>query len=536
MDIDLNALHFIRPLWLCLLLPALWLPWAWRRQRQAGHNLTATIAPHLLKHLLICPQERPQLRPVYLLSALLVLGTVAAAGPTWQQDRPPFVQDQAVLILAVDLSPSMDASDVPPTRLQAVKHKLHELIQRRAGARTGLLVYAGSAHLVLPPTDDPELLDSFIQALATDLLDSPGKNVLAVAERAIALLQAEQTPGTLVLFSDGADSQQLPALRQLLASTQVDLQLLILAVGNQDGGLLSNVNGAARLDSDGKPLLAEFDQHALEQLAKATDAPIGSLTLNADDLDWIQLHAQQHFAAANADNNEVHWKDAGYWLCWLLLPLAWLSIRRGWSISWLPALLLTVGLGGQAPSAQAGVLADAFMTADQQGRWAFERQHYPAAAAHFNDPYWKGLAAYKAAEFNLALASFAKLDSAAAYFYLGNSHARLHHYPQALSAYAQALRLQPEFAQAQFNQALVTELQRQFEADQQVAPEEDPDQEQFDDQGKPGDKGEKVMLNGPKTVSAELWLRNLNTSPAGFLKQKFRLQQAASQPAPAVTP
>jgi Ca-activated chloride channel family protein len=534
MDIDLNALHFIRPLWLCLLLPALWLPWFWRRQRQAGHNLRTSIAPHLLKHLLIYPQERPQLRPVYLLSALLVFGALAAAGPTWQQDRPPFVQDQAVLMLAVDLSPSMDASDVPPTRLQAVKHKLQALIQRRAGARTGLLVYAGSAHLVLPPTDDPELLNSFVQALATDLLDSPGKNALAVTEQAIALLQAEQAPGTLVLFSDGADTQQLPALRQLLANTQVDLQLLIVAVGNHNGGLLTDAKGTARLDRDGKPLLAEFDQDALQQLAKATDAPIGSLSLNDDDLDWIQLHAQQHFAAATADDAEVHWQDAGYWLCWLLLPLAWLSIRRGWSINWLPALLLAVSLGGHTPNAQAGVLADAFMSTDQQGRWAFERQQYPAAAAHFNDPYWKGLAAYKAAEFNLALASFAKLDSAEAYFYRGNSHARLHQYPQALNAYAQALRLQPVFAQAQFNQALVTELQRQFEADQQVAPEEDPDQQQFDDQGKPGDKGEKVMLNGPKAVSAELWLRNLNTSPAGFLKQKFRLQQAASQPA--VTP
>ncbi|MBX9755863.1 MAG: VWA domain-containing protein, partial [Pseudomonadaceae bacterium] len=269
MDIDLNALHFIRPLWLCLLLPALWLPWFWRRQRQAGHNLRTSIAPHLLKHLLIYPQERPQLRPVYLLSALLLVGALAAAGPTWQQDRPPFVQDQAVLMLAVDLSPSMDASDVPPTRLQAVKHKLQALIQRRAGARTGLLVYAGSAHLVLPPTDDPELLNSFVQALATDLLDSPGKNALAVTEQAIALLQAEQAPGTLVLFSDGADTQQLPALRQLLTSTQVDLQLLILAVGNQDGGLLTDAKGAARLDRDGKPLLAEFDQNALQQLAKA---------------------------------------------------------------------------------------------------------------------------------------------------------------------------------------------------------------------------------------------------------------------------
>jgi Ca-activated chloride channel family protein len=325
MDINLNALHFIRPLWLWLLLPALWLPWLWRRQRQAGHSLSSNIAAHLLKHLLIYPQERAQPRPVYLLSALLLLGTLAAAGPTWQEDRPPFVQDQAVLMLAVDLSPSMDAQDVPPGRLQAVKHKLQTLIQRRAGARTGLLVYAGSAHLVLPPTDDPELLNSFVQALATDLLDSPGKNALAVTEQAMRLLQAEQlsgerlsaqqTAGTLVLFSDGADTQQLPALRQLLASSTVDLQLLLVAVGQQATGVLTDAKGAARLDSNGKPLLTEFDQDALQQLAKASGAPIASLTLNDDDLDWIQLHAQQHFAAANAANHEVRWKDAGYWLC-----------------------------------------------------------------------------------------------------------------------------------------------------------------------------------------------------------------------------
>lgn len=145
MQIDLQALHFIRPLWLLLCLPAGLLAYAWRHQQQSLGRLAAVIAPHLLPHLVIHPQERAQWRPVYLLSALLVIGAIAAAGPTWELDRPPFLQNLAPLIVAVDLSPSMDANDVPPSRLEAVKHKLHSLIQRRAGARTGLLVYAGSA-------------------------------------------------------------------------------------------------------------------------------------------------------------------------------------------------------------------------------------------------------------------------------------------------------------------------------------------------------------------------------------------------------
>lgn len=525
MEIDLHALHFIRPWWLLICLPALLLPWLWRRQHDEQRRLRGVIAPHLLKHLLIRPQEGRKVRPVYLLSAFLLLGALAAAGPSWQQDKPPFVEDRAPLLLAVDLSPSMDASDIVPSRLQAVKNKLHDLVERRAGARTGLLAYAGSAHLVLPPTDDPELLTSFIQALDTDLIDTSGKNTLGVVEISQRLLHAESSPGSLVLITDGADTRQLDALSQQLSDSPVDLQVLVLTVGHSDGSVLTNANGAPRLDPHGKPLLGSFDPRALEQLAKATHAPLGSLTRNADDLDWIQLHAQQHFAAANDDKTEVRWKDAGYWLCWLLLPLAWLSLRRGWSVSWLPAVFIAVGLSGQSTNAEAGILADAFFTPDQQGRWYFEQERYPEAAQHFSDPYWKGLAAYRAAEFEDALASFARLDSAAAYFYIGNSQARLHHYPEAIRAYQQALRLQPAFPQAQFNLALLIELQRIFEEEQQLGSQDDQGQEKHDDKGNPDGKGQQAVVETPVAIPAELWLRNLNTSPAGFLRQKFKLQK-----------
>ena len=534
MEIDLNNLHFIRPLWLLLILPAALLPWLWHRQQSTSQRLRTVFAPHLLRHLVIRPQDQQRVRPVWLLGALLALGALAAAGPTWELDRPPFLQDKAPLILAVDLSPSMDAGDIAPSRLEAVKHKLRDLLKRRAGARTALIVYAGSAHLVLPPTDDPELLESYIEALSTDLLDSPGKNALAVTEEAIRLLAAEKNPGSLVLISDGADTSQLSALSQQLDAAPVDLQVLVLAVGHQSGGLITDNNGSPRLDSSGKPIISEFDKDALQQLADALDAPLGSLTPNEDDLDWIQLHAQQHFNAANPDNDDLHWKDMGYWLCWLLLPLAWLGIRKGWSVSWLPGLLLSIGLGLPSAPAQAGALADAFFTPDQQGRWYYERDKLPLAAEHFTDLYWKGLAAYQAYEFNDALASFARLANGpeaqrpAAYLYIGNTQAHVQRYPEAISAYTEALRLQPDFPQARANLILVTELQRQLEIAQQFAPKDDEGTEQYDDKGKPGKGKEALIMNAPKQTSAEVWLRNLSTSPAAFLRKKFRLQQAAA--------
>jgi Ca-activated chloride channel family protein len=526
MDINLSEFHFLRPPWLLLAVFGAMLPLIWRRGRDLQRRLRGNIAEHLLPHLLVTPQDHQRLRPVHLLCTLLILGAIAAAGPTWEQDRPDFLENRAPLIVAIDLSPSMDADDVQPTRLEAAKHKLHDLIQRRAGARTALIAYAGTAHLVLPPTDDPALLDTFIQALGTSLIDKPGKNVSAVIDQAKRLLSAEQVPGSLLLITDGAETGQLAGLDKQLNHSQ--LQVLVLAVGSEDGGIIHDAGGQPRTDSNGRPVLGSFDQAALKQLASAVDAPLGSLTLNDDDLDWVELHAQQHFQSTSAEQRELHWKDAGYWLCWPLLLLALVSVRKGWSVNWMAGLLLAVSLGGMPAPAQANGLTDAFFTRDQQGRWAFEHEHLPQAAALFVDPYWKGVAAYHAADYDLALTTFARLDTPQAYFYLGNIYVRRFKFDQAIAAYTQALKLQPQFPEATANLALALALQKDTDSAEKNAPEIKPDEIKMD---KAPGKGENKAVQTEQAASDELWLQNLTTSPAKFLKQKFSLQdQAGARP------
>ena len=487
---DLTDFHFLRPAWLLLALFGALLPLIWRRSRDLQRRLRGNIAPHLLPHLLLTPTDAHRLRPVHLVSAVLMLGAVAAAGPTWEQDRPDFLENRAPLIIALDLSPSMDTADVPPTRLTAAKHTLHDLVQRRQGARTALLVYAGSAHLVLPPTDDPALLDSFIQALSTDLITQPGKDVASVIDQAKRLLQ--HSPGTLLLITDGADTAQLPTLKQHLADSP--LQVLVLALGSSP---------------------------TLKALASATDAPLGSLTLNDDDLDWIELHAQAHFQNADEQQRLLQWKDAGYWLCWPLLLLALLCVRRGWSLNWTAIVLLGVLL---APT-QAD--ANPFLTPDQQGRWAFEHHHYPEAAARFVDPYWKGIAAYNAADYDLAQATFAALNTPQAAFYLGNIHVRRFKFDDAIAAYQHALQLQPVFPQASANLALAIALKKDTESAEKNTPEVKPDEVKFD---KAPGKGQSKAIQTEQANNDALWLQNLTTSPANFLRRKFSLQDQEPRP------
>ncbi|MFJ3259535.1 VWA domain-containing protein [Pseudomonas sp. NPDC086581] len=516
---DLSAFHFLRPIWLLAMLPGFLLPLIRRARRRAPGIEGAGIAAHLSRHLLLGGEQGRRLRPIHLISALLLGGALAAAGPTWKQDRPAFLEDRAPLIFALDLSASMDASDVPPTRLDAARYKLRELVHRRAGARTCLIAFAGSAHLVLPPTADTELLDSFGQALSSGMIEHPGKNLLAVVELAQRLLATEAQPGTLVIATDGADRGQFKAIRERLSGSA--LQVLILAVGQYDGGMLRDATGQPRVDGNGRPLLGSFDKDALESLADAADAPIASLRVDSGDLDWIERHAEQHLRSASGEQ-APQWQDAGYWLCWPLALLALGCIRRGWNLSWAAALLLAIGLAGQAQGARAEPFDEAFMSADQQGRWAFEQGRYAQAAARFEDPYWKGLAAYRAADYPLALESFARLQTAPAYFYLGNVYCRLWHFGLAIAAYRQALVLQPVFPEAQANLQLALALQQDYEDAQANAPQQSADKVEMDLKGQNG----KDATLQHRVVSEERWLQNLDTSPAQFLRRKFQLQDA----------
>lgn len=229
MDIDLSAFHFLRPWWLLAVPLAALLWWARRGERGApGRDLR--IAPALLPYLVLRTPGSRGPRPIDALALFLALGGVAAAGPAWQRDEPAYLDNVAPLIVALDLSASMDGADVPPTRLEAARRVLRDLAARRAAARTGLIAYAGSSHLVLPPTDDAALLDLFAQALATGLIERPGRDADGAIALAAQALAAERAGGTLLILTDGADRARMDAVRRQAQAAR-DMQVLVMAVG-----------------------------------------------------------------------------------------------------------------------------------------------------------------------------------------------------------------------------------------------------------------------------------------------------------------
>ncbi|MGB5161131.1 MAG: VWA domain-containing protein [Thermoanaerobaculia bacterium] len=317
--------HFLRPGWLWLLIPVATILFMLLRQQSATQRWRSVIAPHLLEHLVVRPKDGSWLRPSHLLGAVLVLAVVAVAGPSWRREPPPFKQDTAPLIMALDLSATMLVEDVQPSRLERAQQKARDLLAERKGARTGLLAYAGSAHLVLPLTDDPSVLEAYVTSLDPSVMPVPGKDSVAALGLAEEMLADEPTPGTILFLTDGIETEAASDFGEF-TSTHRD-QIAVLAVGTSDGGPVPTADG-------GFGEISALDREGLAAVKQASEAYVTTVTVDDTDVRRINRSIASHLTAVQQDDSEGRWRDEGWWL---VLPLALLSLgwfRKGWTVQW----------------------------------------------------------------------------------------------------------------------------------------------------------------------------------------------------------
>ncbi len=206
--------------------------------------------------------------------------------------------------------------------------------------------------------------------------------------------------------------------------------------------------------------------------------------------------------------------------------------KRGRGAALLIAATLVLGA-----CAGPGAWRDLWWTPDQQGQRAFDRGDLTQAAERFEDPMWRGTALYLDERFEAALAEFARVDSAEAWFARGNALAHLERYEEAIAAYGEALARRPDYLEAQANidylqpflpldlQGGVTGVEGRDAAADDVVFDADADRLK--------EEGRETTTEGGDGLSedqlADMWLRQVDASPATFLRQKFAYQAARSE-------
>ena len=528
----LSDLHFLRPLWL-LALPATILWYGVMRLRLSPRRQwRGVISPHLLEHLEVGAGKGAWFRPIHLVTLVTAFASLGLAGPTWEREETPFSEDLAPMVIAVDLSRGMDAIDVPPTRLERAKQKVRDLLTLRRGARTGLLVYAGTAHTVLPFTDDPSVLETFVTALSTSIMPVAGKDPTAALALAEEMLARDTVPGTILFLTDGIGQEHLPAFVSHAQRTRD--QVMVLAFGTTEGGPIALGGNTFLTGSDGRRVIPRLDRDGLEALASGADVDVVSASVDDSDVNRVQRRAQSHMQEVRGEDGAARWKDFGYFLVIPVALLALLWFRRGWTIRWAPVLVL-LSQGGCASGEEGFRFADLWLTADQQGRYHYDRGEFALAAQRYLDPAWKGISFYRSGDYEEALGWFARQESPEAYFNMGNSYARIGSLEEAVQSYDQALAMRPDWAEARENRELVANLipSPEERTPEGEAPPQDPtfaaDEVQFDEKGEGGKRGEVPLEGLSEDQIAELWLRRLQTSPADFLRSKFSFQVQAGR-------
>ncbi|WP_337055166.1 VWA domain-containing protein [Pseudoxanthomonas sp. USHLN014] len=414
--------HFLRPWWLLALiaLPGLW--WLWRRRQQRANAWRGLVDQHLLVHMQVGGGRAQVLGLVGIVLAW-VLATLALAGPSWQRSEQPLWQTRAPLVVALDLSGSIAANDLPPSRLLQARAKLATLLRERVGGQVALVAYAGEPFTVAPLTDDAANVALFLDALDPAIMPVDGSDARRAILWSEELLQrAGFDRGQILLLTDHADPAADSAAKR---ARDAGFSVSVLGLGTPAG--------AAYRQADGQFGRAQLDAASLQRLATAGGGRFEVLRTDDADLRALGvLDPQAEDASAARGEKGSAWLDQGYWLLPALMLLVLLAFRRGGVLA---ALALCVVL----PMAQPAQAMDWWKRADQQAQDRIEQ----------------GAKAYRGGDYAAATKDFAGLASADGLYNLGNALAKQGKYDEAIAAYDKALQRQPGMEDAIANRAAV---------------------------------------------------------------------------------
>lgn len=472
--------NFAEPMWLLvlLLIPA---GWGWYKfwqykSKQDTFGLNKFIDPHLLPHLLIQTNNKKVNSKIGWLYALLVACIAfALANPRWSFKELDAFQPTASMVILLDLSSSMTATDVSPSRIVRARQNIIDLLNLSKGLKIGLIGFAGNPHLISPITDDIQTIKTYVPALDTDLTAMQGNSLPAALKMAGDLLINE--PGdkkSILLISDGnfvVDDLS----KEIAALNAQNIHTHVMGVGTTTGAPYKDKNGSLH-KLKGKVITAKLNVNKLQEIARHGHGIYTEAKHNDLGLRLILTKAETADTEKVVAGKIKQWNDQ-YYIFLIPAVIIMLYLMHTRVLFVLTIFVLCYGLNDDLHAAS---ISSAFKNSEQRAKEMYANGNFLEAAETFIDPYRKGVALYRAGDFASAEQQFKLANRSdiktSALFNAGNSQMRQRKWQSAIDSYEAVLALEPENFAAQHN----LEIARKMLEEEESKPKQCPKQSKQD--------------------------------------------------------
>ena len=299
-------------LWALLLYALLLLVyWRWRQR-----TLQRLGSPALAQRLLLGFSEKRFWLKNGLFAAALVCLVLAIANPQQAVRRTPPPQLSADVLIALDISQSMLANDVAPSRLEQAKKLLLELVKSMEGERIGLIFFAGDAYAQMPLSTDYEALVMFASNASPDYITDQGTDFTPPIDLAARLFSSNPESGhALILISDGEQHEDLPLQRAREAYAD-GMIIHTVSIGTGVGSRIPTGRGDYKRDFSGEVIRSKANETLLRNLAQSA----GGLALSISDTRAVSKLSDAVDGLQKSTVEAKAYTDYVSYFQWLLLP------------------------------------------------------------------------------------------------------------------------------------------------------------------------------------------------------------------------
>lgn len=425
--------HFLRPKLLYALVPVVavfLLTWLTRRKKEKWIRL---IPEHLRPYMVISSSNRSLYLARFALLFIMCLMVVMMAGPTWQQQDIPGKKNESVLLIILDLSQSMMATDLAPNRLERAKFKIRDLLKTNPRCRVGLVAFAGTAHMVVPFSDQYQAHLLQLQNMVPAIMPLKGTDLSYAFKMTDTLMSRFKAPSTVWLITDDLDENAVKVLKDFTTDTPHTIALTTLAT--PQGAIVP-----------GTKAISKLNVAAVKELSGNPKIRTTVFTLDNTDVEKLVEQIRKNQTLQDKPNSKQSiWIDQGPFLFWLLLPLGALWFRRGWrAVCLLPFLVQLSSCGNLSTD-------DLWFTKNYQGQKLMKQGKYNEAAKKFQDPAHKAIAYMKAGSEEKAVEYFEKDSTATSFYNEGLVYAKSGDYNAAANAFSMAVNMDSSLIMAKEN-------------------------------------------------------------------------------------